>query len=658
MPGSRNLRVAAALAAALAPFAPAAALAQTPAAPIFASVFQDHAVLQRDRPIVVFGRAGPGEQVTVSLDASTATATADSSGAWRATLPAQPAGGPHVLTASTASGAKQTVADVLMGDVFLCSGQSNMELPVKATLNAAFESRASDPEIRLLSVAHEIAPAPRSDFQTPVKWAAATPETVPGFSAACWYFGRDLKKTLKVPIGLIHASWGGSRIEPWIGEQGLRHAGGFDDRLDLLKLFARDRAAGEEKAGLAWESWWTARAGKASTPWMPDTDVADWRPEPEPMRNWKTWGAPELEKHDGMLWFRREVTLTPAQAAQPATLALGAIDEVDETWVNGRPIGASFGWSTDRTYVLPPHVLHAGRNVIVVNVLSTYDAAGMYGPPEKMALRFGDGGSVPLGGHWIWKFVPESYGHPPGPPWAEIVGLSGSYNAMIAPLGPYGLKGALWYQGESNTDAAADYQRLLAALMFDWRRQFGADLPFLIVQLPNFGPAPIRPSASDWASLREAQRRAVSADPRAALAVTIDVGLDGQLHPPNKQAVGARLARAARSLIYGEKISPSGPEPTVARRDGAAVRVGFKGAEGGLVSYSGAPNAFELCGVDQASCRFVEARIEGEGVVLSVPPGLEPTRVRYCWGDGPVCTLYEADGLPAGPFELPVASGS
>jgi sialate O-acetylesterase len=195
-------------------------------------------------------------------------------------------------------------------------------------------------------------------------------------------------------------------------------------------------------------------------------------------------------------------------------------------------------------------------------------------------------------------------------------------------------------------------------MMGDWRRQFGPDLPFLIVQLPNFGAAPTQPTASNWADVREAQRRAVAADARAALAVSIDVGMNDELHPPNKQAVGRRLSRAARSLIYGEAISPSGPQPVSARRGGGQVRVTFKGAERGLVSYSGAPNGFELCGKDQASCRFVEAHIDGEAVVLPTPPGLEPTRVRYCWGDGPVCTLYEGAGLPATPFEMAITPGS
>jgi sialate O-acetylesterase len=374
------------------------------------------------------------------------------------------------------------------------------------------------------------------------------------------------------------------------------------------------------------------------------------------MRDWKSWGVPELKHHDGMVWFRRTVAVTPEQAALGASLSLGAIDEVDETWVNERAIANSFGWGTERTYPLPAGVLRAGENSIVVNVTKTCCAGGMLGPPEHMALRFADGSTVPLGGQWLYQIVPESMGYPPRSPWESIGGLSSLYNAMIEPLGPYALRGVAWYQGESNTGRAGQYQKLLAGLMSDWRRQFGAELPFLIVELPDYGPAPAAPVASDWASLREAQRRGVAADGRAALTVTIDIGDRQELHPPNKQEIGRRLARAARHLVYGENLSPSGPTPTGAQRQSAGVLVSFTDVEGHLVAYSAKePIGFELCGDSQASCRFVNAAMQSDrSVLLDSAGGEAPTRVRFCWGDGPVCNLYDQSGLPAGPFELEI----
>ena len=581
--------------------APAGYAADGAAGPLLDALFADHAVLQRGRPIPIWGEAPPGEQITVSLDVNVMRARADASGHWRLLLPAMQAGGPYSLSARTSSGAAKSIADVLVGDVWLCSGQSNMELPVSRTLDAAQEiSGSANNSIRVLTVAHASSPTPLDEFVSPVAWSVAAPNSIQEFSAACYYFARELQKSVPVPMGLIHSSFGGSGIEAWLSDKGLRERGGFDERLDLLRLYAKDpHAANQGFAGI-WERWWRSHAPAGSTPWKAAAeDTVDWHAEPLPMRDWKTWGVPELAKHDGMVWFRRTVTLSAEQAARGAALSLGAIDEVDETWVNDQPIANSFGWGTERTYELPAGVLRAGENSIVVNVLSTWDAGGMYGPPDHMALRFADGSKVPLGGDWRYQFVPESMGYPPRAPWESIGGLTSLHNAMIAPIAPYGLRGVLWYQGESNADKAGAYQMQLAGLMADWRHEFGADLPFLIVQLPNFGAPYAAPAASDWASLREAQRRAAAADPHAALVVTIDTGERQELHPPNKQEIGRRLARAARHLIYGEALSPSGPRALSAQRQKDGIVVTFADVEGRLVAYSAKdPIGFELCAAD------------------------------------------------------------
>jgi sialate O-acetylesterase len=270
-------------------------------------------------------------------------------------------------------------------------------------------------------------------------------------------------------------------------------------------------------------------------------------------------------------------------------------------------------------------------------------------------LRCADGSSAPLGGEWRYQFVPESMGYPPRAPWQSIGGMTSMHNAMIAPVAPYGLRGVLWYQGESNTDAADRYQALLKALMSDWRSKFGAALPFLIVELPDFGAPPTAPVTSGWASLREAQRRAVADDSHAALAVTIDIGDAHELHPPNKQEVGRRLARAARHLIYNESLTASGPIPLGARRDNQHIIVTFTDIDGALVTYSASrPIAFELCGGAQSTCRFVDGVIQDNRVILDAADIAAAARVRFCWGDAPVCNLYDRSGLPAGPFEIAV----
>jgi sialate O-acetylesterase len=450
------------------------------------------------------------------------------------------------------------------------------------------------------------------------------------------------------------ASWGGTAIEPWIGETGLKAVGGFATRLDLLRTFARDEDAANQAFGRMWEEWWRGHGASVGEPWKAE-DTGPWTDVPG-FRNWKTWGVPELAKLDGMVWYRRSFTLTAAQAAGPATLSLGGIDEVDETWVNGRVIRNTFGWGNRRTYRLPAGTLRAGDNVVVVNVLSTYDAGGMIGPEDAVALTFDDGTALSLAGNWRYRAVPLSAGRPPRAPWETIAGLTTLYNGMIAPIGPFGLRGVLWYQGESNTDDSAGYEALLRGLMASWRAQFGDGLPFLVVQLPNFGAVPTKPVESGWAGIREAQRKAVAADGHAGLVVTIDIGEPGNLHPTDKLEVGRRLVRAARHVVYGEPIAPSGPAPLSARREPTGIVVTFGDVERSLVSYSSdTVIGFELCGVAPGSCRFAAGTIDGTRVVLPVPAsGQAPARVRFCWGASPLCNLSDDSGLPVGPFEIPI----
>jgi sialate O-acetylesterase len=660
----------------------APAHAQARASLALSGLFQDHAVLQRDRPIEVWGRAASGEEITVSLAASTASTRADAAGRWSVTLPALSAGGPFVLTAQGSPDDRQSASDVLIGDVFLCSGQSNMELPVRRAGDTDSEIRDSrNDTIRMLNVEHASSLAPQADFATPMAWQSAAPETVPAWSAACFFFGRELQKTVHVPIGLVNASWGGSNIRPWMSAAALHANGGYESALGLLALYAKDPGAAQNQLGREWEEWWRATTGERAgeEPWSVHTGAAShvrsggnaasassglsaaggdaWRAAPAALGDWRYWGVPELKDFTGLVWYRTHITLSAADAKAASRLDLGAINQVDETWINGRVVGNTFGYDADRTYNMAPGVLHAGDNVFVINVLSNYGAGGLLQGGARRALYLADGKSVPLDGPWDYRVAPASVGYPPRAPWEPVGGLTTLYNAMITPLRHYSFRGALWYQGESNTSEAGTYQALLTGLMADWRRQFGTDLPFLIVQLPNYGKLSSKPAESDWAELREAQRAAVAKDPHAGLAVTIDIGDAHNLHPTNKQDVGRRLARAARHVIYGESIAPSGPVALTATRGNGQIVVDFGDVERTLVTYShDSPIGFELCGDAPQSCRFAEARIEGTRVALESSGGTPATRVRYCWADSPICTLFDAAGLPAGPFELRVSA--
>ncbi|PZN33774.1 MAG: 9-O-acetylesterase [Proteobacteria bacterium] len=650
---------AAVLAACVLAVLPGAVLADGDQALALHDLFRSHAVLQRERPVPVWGWATPGVRVTVSLGEVSATVRAAADGAWRAVLPAQPAGGPHTLDVRTDDGGRRVVEDVLIGDVWLCAGQSNMELPLHRALDARAEiANSANDAIRLLKVGQSSSATRLERFATPVRWHPATPESVADFSAACFYFARELQKHVPVPMGLINASWGGSRIESWMSREALRAVGGFEELLGLLERHVADPGAAIERWGATWQAWWRSRPGvsRGDEPWSMQGGLAgEWRRAPAGLGPWEEWGDPDLAAFNGLVWYRTEVSLTEGQARQAAELSLGPVDEIDQTWVNGRAAGTTSGHATPRRYALPRGTLRAGRNAIVVAVLDTYGSGGLYGPADARALHLEDGVSIPLDGEWRYRIVPADMGSPPRAPWEATGGLSTIGNGMLAPLGAYGIRGVVWYQGESNTGEARRYERLLKALVADWRSVHGAELPVLIVQLANYGMPPTRPVESGWAELREAQRRVALSDPRVGLAVTIDIGDRYDIHPPNKQEVGRRLARAARHVVYGEALAPSGPVPRGARRDGRFVVVSFADVSGELIAYGAeAPIGFELCTAQPDSCRYAQGMLEPQRILLQVPEDFEPARVRYCWADGPVCTLYDGAGLPAGPFEIPI----
>ena len=659
MPIHFKARSSAVVLAALLGFSALSAQAKGDDAPLFNTLFQDHAVLQRDRANPVWGNAQPGEKLQIAFAGKSASARADASGHWQAALPALPAGGPYTLKVTAADGSSQTLNDVLVGDVFLCAGQSNMVLQVKRTLDSRSEiQNASNDRIRMLTVDNISSVTPQDSIPAVNHWLKTTPENIPEFSAACFYYARELQKTVQVPMGLIVSAWGGSRIEPWMSAQALRKVGGYDASLDLLELYAKDRASAGEQWAQQWQAWWRSRPGVGATnePWNPAHVVNEgWRPAPLDRGAWQRWDIPELANFTGMLWYRTTVKLTAEQAAQGAVLSLGTVNEADQTWVNGHWVGTGYG-GDDRSYTLPPGVLHEGDNLVVINVLGTYRDDGLYGSAAKRALRLADGSTVALGNAWQYQVVPSSYGPPPSPPWLSTSGLTTIYNGMIAPLGHVGLRGVLWYQGESNTSRASNYLALLDGLRGDLRARFGANLPMLIVQLAGYGPAVTHPVESGSAQVREAQRLAALQDPHSGLAVAVDIGERSDIHPANKQELGRRLARAARHVIYGESLPPSGPVPTVAQHNGGAVTLTFGDVTDKLVVY-GADNpvGFELCGAQADSCHYASADIHGNQVVLRVAlPASDIKRVRYCWADSPICTLYDGSGLPAGPFELPI----
>ncbi|MET3668060.1 sialate O-acetylesterase [Caulobacter sp. 1776] len=623
---------------------------QAAAAPL-ASVFSDHAVLQRDQPIRVWGQAAPNAAVAIDLSGSGATATADAQGRWNAMLPARPAGGPALTLTVQAGGERQVVSDLLMGDVWLCSGQSNMEYPLRRALAGDSEvASATDPNVRLLQTGKISSPTPRAELPAGVTWKVSTPETAANFSAACFFMGRELRKTTDVPIGLIDATWGGSVIQDWISREGLTALKTYDEGLAVLDDYARDPALGQAKWAAMLDRWAAAKLGAGNDGQRPDLDDRAWKTMP--MGGFWEDATPDLKGFDGTVWLRTEITLTKAQAAQGATLALGPVDDMDATFVNGRAIGATQGWDTPRNYRLAPGTLKAGRNVIAVRVTDTGGGGGVWGKAADKGLKLDDGSFAPLDGTWRYKVAAplSETPLPPKAPWQGASGLSTLRNGMIAPLVPFGVKGFAWYQGEANAAEPNEYARLMPAMIADWRKAFGnGDQAFLLVQLAAYGTQVSAPGKSDWAALRDVQRRTAAADPKVGMASAVDVGSPYDIHPADKLRVGQRLALLARKLAYGEtSLVASGPAPLAARREGATVVVTLD--QPAVVYGAARPAGFELC--DATVCRFVDATVEGASVRLTAPAGMTATKVRYAWADSPIMNLFGTTDLPATPFEL------
>ena len=628
------------------------------APPVFAAVFGDHAVLQRGEALTLWGKAEPGQGVKVSLAGQGAKATADAQGRWRATLAALPAGGPHTLSVSGSGGAT-SLQDIMIGDVYLCGGQSNMEFPVRLS-TGAWPDFPANADLRFLNVQLSSDAAVRDELKQPVEWKVVSPKTAGEASAVCYYMARSLQQTQKVPVGFIRSTWGGTTIQGWISPSSLATVPAYAGPLDALAAMASAPAKAMLLEASRRERWWEAHdpQAKAQRAWSaPDFDDAAW-PSLTPDGSWKRAGIAAFAAFagfDGAAWFRTSVTLTEAQARTANAIRLGPIDTYDSTWVNGvfvGGLGTSWMW---RDYAVPAGAFKPGRNVISVHVLSGGGEGGLTGEPAERGIKTADGQFIALNAPWKYQIGMRARGLSiASAPWDVPNSLSTLHNAMIAPLAGYKFKLAAWYQGESNADAAKEYETLLPLLMADWRKTLAQpDLPILVVQLSSFGAVATAPGHSDWAQLREAQARSVRNDRHAALAVTIDVGDRTDIHPPQKAVIGERLARAARALVYGEAITPGGPEAAGVTRAGEDLVVTFRHAGAGLRTYS-ADQAigFEACA--GTACRYALALAQGDTVTLKGANRPGTNRVRYAWADAPYVNLYSGEDLPAAPFEMEV----
>lgn len=611
-------------------------------------LFGDGMVLQRDQPVHVWGWANPGTSVKAEFDGSSARVTAGKDGRWDLTLPAHKAGeGPYTLGIVSGDD-KTSIGNIAVGDVWIASGQSNMEWTLAEAQNAAAAiEAANDPHLRHFKVPKSWAAKP-SERLAGGGWESTTPDTAGGFTAVGYYFARELRAETGIPIGLIHTSWGGSSIEAWMSGKAL----GMDkQKLDAyLDSVFREQEKTLDSVQEMLKRWPVSEGGivDGKAVWAnPRLDDSDWVSVPVPM----LWEQAGFEGMDGVAWYRATFELTAREAAKGITLGLGKIDDSDRTWVNGYEVGGmQASWNVTRAYRVSPHALKAGRNIVAIRVEDTGGGGGIHGDPGLVAVQVPGREPRELS-NWKFKVDRVKLGFDDRQNKIETL----LYNKMIYPLQPYPIKGVIWYQGESNAgdaDAALKYRKQFTDMIRGWRKAWGqGDLPFLWVQLASFISGGDTLDVSPWAILRESQSAALSL-PNTAQAVSIDIGDPNDIHPRNKHDVGHRLALAALHQVYGKKnIVYSGPTLRDYRIDKNKVILNFNHAGSGLVVRGGGKlQGFTIAGADK---KFLPAYavINGNQVIVSRPGIDKPVAVRYAWSDNPeTANLINKESLPASPF--------
>lgn len=603
--------------------------------------FSDNMVLQRDMPVKIWGKASKGENVTLEFNGQTLTTKADSNGKWEVELNAMKYGGPYTLSISGKDNSL-TFRNVLIGDVWICSGQSNMEWPLNKTENAEVEIKQSaNKNIRLLTVEKTIETEEQYDIKSGT-WEECTSQTSALFSAVGYYFGKELEKDLHVPIGLIHTSWGGTDIQTWTSWDVMKQT-------DDYKKYAGKSIAKAinfnpkniEKYNVAL----TKDTGDKNKWYLPATNVKDWKTMSVP----GLWGG-DYANEDGIIWFRKEINLPASAAGKSGILYLGMVDDADDTYINGQLVGQTNSYDAKRIYPVETGILKEGLNTIVAKVIDTGGGGGIWGDEKEVYLEV-NGQKYPLAGEWLFKpsTITSQFGVASYSPNAFASLL---YNGMIKPLVNYGIKGAIWYQGENNAYEAYKYRTMFPEMIKDWRKQWGYDFPFFWVQLANFMAVKDQPEESAWAELREAQNRTLSL-PATGQAVITDIGDAADIHPQNKKDVGYRLALNALKVAYGKNIVASGPAYDSMTKSGDKIILKFKNAQG-LASRDdnkyGYLKGFSIAGNDR---KFVWAKayVDGDKVVVFSDEVKEPVAVRYAWADNPDDNnLVNASGLLASPF--------
>lgn len=617
-----------------------------------ANIFTSHMVLQRDKPVPVWGWANKNEKITVQFNGQTVTAKANASGKWAINLQAMQAGGPYEMRI-TSKNESVVLNDIMMGDVWICSGQSNMEWTIQNSNNAKEEIAAStNITVRQFKVANQVALQPQDDI-TKGEWQAASPQTTASFTAVGYFFARELAQQLQVTIGLISDNWGGSQVESWISKEAMLGS-------DELKDYAQN------KLPLSWEQADSItlinlkkNLASKNNNVLPEYNLQKLLQADTTLFNtWLPYKAPGQWDWQGVWAFRgtglfeKNIDITAEQAAAASVLSLGDNDGKFELYINGTLVKQGEGKDA-HLIRLPAQTFKAGKNIVLLRQDKQTEPAwfgnGFAGDGSKLYLQLNDA-TISLAGDG-WRIMPDmnaplTFNHGANNHGTII------YNAMIKPIIPYAVKGVIWYQGETNAGRAYQYRKTFPLLIESWRKEWKDDFPFLFVQLSSYGKQQSSNEGSDWAELREAQTMTLSL-PKTGMAVTTDIGNPDDIHPRNKQDVGKRLAAGALNSVYGmSNVLPSGPMYLSSAFNNGKAYISFTYAGKGLMVKDkyGYLKGFEIAGADK-KFYYAKATIEGDKVVVWSDNVASPTTVRYAWTNAPVeANLFNIDGFPASPF--------
>jgi sialate O-acetylesterase len=626
------------------------------------SVFSDNMVLQQKTNAAIWGKATAGKavKITVSWNKINYGTITDASGNWKIKVATPGYGGPYTITIS--DGELLVLNNVLIGDVWICSGQSNMEMPLagwgKILNNEKETADAKFPNIRLLQADHITSNSPINDAKVANGgWQECSPKYIAEFSSTAYFFAREVYEKTKIPIGLIHTSWGGTIAEAWTSAESLKKMTDFSAAVDKIQKSAKNPStiSYEEKVQ-NWVKTITEKdsgyqAGQAK--WA-SAETTNWKNMTLPT----LWEDAALKNFDGIVWFTKKITLPENWKTNGVKLNLGTIDDNDITFVNGVKVGETVGYNVGRSYVIPANLLKDGENTITVRVFDSGGGGGVYGEAKDLNLTNNKTEKISLAGDWKYK-VGLDFKNVEAKPYEEDGPNRPTvlYNAMIHPYLQFSIKGAIWYQGESNADRAYQYRELFPIMIKDWRQKWGqGDFPFYFVQLANFMQVDNAPVESAWAELREAQQKTLAL-PNTGMATIIDIGDAKDIHPKNKQEVGRRLALIALAKTYGQKINYSGPVYQSSKVEGKQIRLTLGNTENGLKSADGAAlTGFAISGADK-KFYWAKATIQGNQIVVSSDQVANPVAVRYAWGNNPVANMTSNDGLPASPFRTDTWQG-